>query len=195
MGGESTGVTPTETGEGGAYHHGRVAKSAVAAATELVREGGQDALTVRSVASAIGVTHTALYRHFEDRAALLSAVAALWMDEAVQRLTRADGYADVIEAYVQWALESEHLYRCAFDRTGDSEMSTAALGRLRDVVAASYRNDVGGSTAEVRDAVFASWGQVHGLVDLYWKRLLRATDDARAATYIVGLVVRSLSAP
>lgn len=195
MGGESTGVTPTETGEGDAYHHGRVAASAIAAATELVREGGQDALTVRSVASAIGVTHTALYRHFEDRTALLSAVAALWMDEAVQRLTRTDGYTDAIEAYVQWALESEYLYRCAFDRTSDSEKSTAALGRLRDVVAASYRNDIGGSTTEVRDGVFASWGQVHGLIDLYWKRLLRAADDARAATYIVGLVIRSLSPP
>jgi AcrR family transcriptional regulator len=50
-------------------------KRLVAAATALLDSGGEDAVTLRAVAQASGVSHNAPYKHFENRDALLAAVA------------------------------------------------------------------------------------------------------------------------
>jgi AcrR family transcriptional regulator len=47
----------------------------VAAAAELLDAGGQEAVTLRSVAEKVGISHNAPYRHFADRNALLAGVA------------------------------------------------------------------------------------------------------------------------
>ena len=47
----------------------------VEAAAALLDSGGEAAVTLRAVAQAVGVSHSAPYRHFADRAALLAAVA------------------------------------------------------------------------------------------------------------------------
>lgn len=47
----------------------------VEAATALLDEGGQEAVTLRAVAARVGVSHNAPYRHFRDRNALLGGVA------------------------------------------------------------------------------------------------------------------------
>jgi AcrR family transcriptional regulator len=45
------------------------------AAAALIDAGGARAVTLRAVAQAVGVSHNAPYKHFKDRAAILSAVA------------------------------------------------------------------------------------------------------------------------
>ena len=57
-----------------AYHHGNLRLEAIAAALALIR-ADDGPFSLRDVASAIGVSHGALYRHFKDRDALLAAVA------------------------------------------------------------------------------------------------------------------------
>ncbi|HVJ53706.1 MAG TPA: TetR/AcrR family transcriptional regulator [Aliidongia sp.] len=47
----------------------------VAAASDLLDEGGQAAVTLRAVAQRVGVSHNAPYRHFDGRSALLAAIA------------------------------------------------------------------------------------------------------------------------
>ena len=47
----------------------------VSAASRLLDEGGQEAVTLRAVAEKVGVSHNAPYRHFSGRSALLAAVA------------------------------------------------------------------------------------------------------------------------
>ena len=42
---------------------------------ELLDPGGESAVTIRAVAQAVGMSHNAPYKHFEDRSALLRAVA------------------------------------------------------------------------------------------------------------------------
>ncbi|MDQ3996358.1 MAG: TetR/AcrR family transcriptional regulator, partial [Gemmatimonadota bacterium] len=58
-----------------AYHHGDLRRALVDAAIPLLRDGGPEALTLRAVARAAGVSQTAPYRHFADRAELVAAVA------------------------------------------------------------------------------------------------------------------------
>ncbi|MEV7420512.1 TetR/AcrR family transcriptional regulator [Streptomyces sp. NPDC089919] len=57
------------------YHHGSLPGALVATALELLDEQGPDRVTVREVARRAGVSPAAPFRHFADRAALLTAVA------------------------------------------------------------------------------------------------------------------------
>ncbi len=57
------------------YHHGGIPEAALAVARDLVERHGHAAVTMRDVASALGVAPSALYRHFENRVDLLVALA------------------------------------------------------------------------------------------------------------------------
>jgi AcrR family transcriptional regulator len=57
------------------YHHGRLREALLEEALRTVRGGGVDALSLRELARAVGVSHAAPRRHFPDRQALLEALA------------------------------------------------------------------------------------------------------------------------
>src|SRR5262245_20881721 len=58
------------------YHHGDLSRALVEEAVRTIQKAGVDALTLRRVGERLGVSRTALYRHFADKAALLEAVAS-----------------------------------------------------------------------------------------------------------------------
>lgn len=58
------------------YHHGDLRSALLEQALLLVKERGPRGFTLREVARRAGVSHAAPYRHFADRSALLTAVAA-----------------------------------------------------------------------------------------------------------------------
>jgi len=58
-----------------AYHHGDLQNSLLFAAEALLEQKGVGAVSLREVAKQAGVSHTAPYRHFEDKDALLSGLA------------------------------------------------------------------------------------------------------------------------
>src|SRR5271170_6559439 len=57
------------------YHHGALHSALVEASIALAREGGPDRVILREAARAAGVSHSAAYRHFTDREALLAEVS------------------------------------------------------------------------------------------------------------------------
>jgi AcrR family transcriptional regulator len=59
-----------------AYHHGDLERALVETAVQTIRDEGVHALTLRSVGARVGVSRTALYRHFDGKAALLARVAS-----------------------------------------------------------------------------------------------------------------------
>jgi AcrR family transcriptional regulator len=83
---------------------------------------GVEGLTLRGVGSALGVSRTALYRHFTDKAALLAAVAAEGFRMLRAELTEAwerggrglRAFEAMGEAYVQFALAHPSHYRVMF---------------------------------------------------------------------------------
>jgi AcrR family transcriptional regulator len=56
------------------YHHGNLRQALLEHAVDLARAGGPDALVLRDVQRAIGVSNSAAYRHYADRQALLTSV-------------------------------------------------------------------------------------------------------------------------
>lgn len=58
------------------HHHGNLREALIAAGIDLVRHGGPDALSIRKVAAAAGVSHAAPAHHFPSLAHLRTAVMA-----------------------------------------------------------------------------------------------------------------------
>jgi len=56
------------------YHHGNLRAALIQCGLELIEKKGVHALTLREIGSQIGVSRSAAYRHFKDKAALLSAI-------------------------------------------------------------------------------------------------------------------------
>ena len=57
-----------------AYHHGDLRAELLAAAEEVLRTQGREAIALRDLARTVGVSHAAPQRHFADRQALLDAL-------------------------------------------------------------------------------------------------------------------------
>src|SRR5258705_11694555 len=71
------------------YHHGDLRAALVRAALALLDESGETALSLRAVARRAGVSAAAPYRHYADREALVSAVAAVGYRELAEQLAAA----------------------------------------------------------------------------------------------------------
>ena len=170
------------------YHHGDLRNALVAAAAQMVEESGQERFSLREAARSVGVTANAAYRHFADRSALLTAVAASGFEELSRRMAAAmarrgrtadDGptatgrLRAVGRAYVELALERPELFRLMFSPSGLSCLdggasqihgpTPAALlgGVLDDLVAEGHMSTEWRTGAELR-----AWAAVHGFASL-----------------------------
>ena len=54
------------------YHHGDLKNALRDAASMLIAERGVEAVSLREISQAAGVSHTAAYRHYADKQALLA---------------------------------------------------------------------------------------------------------------------------
>lgn len=174
------------------YHHGDLRAALLGAATRLLRTGGSDALTLRALAEAVGVSRTAPYRHFKDKSALLVAVAA----EGFERLRdvlnlvneRTAPGLDVFEemgwAYVRFAIENPAHYRLMYGREAIARREIPALQHAAD---AAYDElvaliDTGQAAGVLRagDAgalAYVAWATVHGLASLLVDGQMEQPDD------------------
>jgi AcrR family transcriptional regulator len=106
----------------GAYHHGDLRRALLDATTSVIHDEGVDALTLRGVGKKLGVSRTALYRHFVDKTDLLAAVAsegfqALYAELAEARLESPnDPLEGMAIAYVRFALMNPSYFRVMFGR-------------------------------------------------------------------------------
>ena len=169
------------------YHHGDLRAALVRIAMELLEESGETALSLRAVARRAGVSPAAPYRHYADREALVSAVAALGYRELAERLAAAHPspstpveLATVATAYVQFALERPALFRIMFgepcDRDNDERVAaTASVSQyVRAIVERTFPR------ADAEALVTAIWALVHGLAFLH----LDGKLDSRNATVV-----------
>ncbi len=97
----------------------------VQASTELIREQGLSALSMREVARRAGVSHQAPYYYFADREAIIGAIAEQGfriMRDYVERSARAAGATPLGaiiasgRAYLEFALENPEHFRVMFRR-------------------------------------------------------------------------------
>ena len=173
---------------GDAYHHGDLRAALVRSALAVLEEGGATELSLRAVARHAGVAASAPYRHYADREALLSEVAAVGYRELAHSLAAAhpapttpDDLAAVAVAYVQFALRRPALFRVMFGEPCDhtSVQRVAAAEAITAYVSAIVERAFSG--AEPEALATAVWALVHGLAFLHLDGKLDASDPAAVA--------------
>jgi AcrR family transcriptional regulator len=134
------------------YHHGALERALVDEAVRQVRERGTDQVSLRGIAQIIGVSPSAAYQHFPDKAALLGAVCLAGTDELGNLMTaavdavQAEGDSGAIgrflgvgRAYVEFALTEPHLFRHVFGPAGAEGKEAHDAEGLDDEPAGPYR--------------------------------------------------------
>jgi len=116
------------------YHHGDLRRALIAAGIGLLTEGGAAALDLRKVARKAGVSHAAPYRHFEDKRALLAAIAEEGflrltghLENALKENETASPLLSLAQAYVSFALAEPALMREMFSGLSIDRLSYDAL--------------------------------------------------------------------
>src|SRR5260221_14361895 len=92
------------------YRHGNLPAAALKAAYGLVARAGHEQLSLREVADAVGVAHRSLYNHFEDREALLDAVATDAYTRLAAGVVKPQTPQDHTAKYVRFALANRALF-------------------------------------------------------------------------------------
>ncbi|MGH2866811.1 MAG: TetR/AcrR family transcriptional regulator [Solirubrobacteraceae bacterium] len=182
------------------YHHGDLRAALVRAAMELLEESGETELSLRAVARRAGVSPAAPYRHYADREALVSAVAAVGYQELATQLAAAhpspsnpDELARVAIAYVQFALERPALFRIMFgepcDRDNDERVAaTAAVSQyVRAIVERTFPQ------ADADALATAVWALVHGLAFLFLDGKLDASTPQHVADRVTATIHAALT--
>lgn len=164
----------------GAYHHGNLRQALIDGAKDLIAEQGPDGFTLRELARRVGVSHTAAYRHFADKDALLAAVAGEGFRRLGEAFTEAlgstddprDAFAATGLAYVRFAAENPGNFKVMFrmadclpELTAIAEASGSSKDVLRGQIEALQQ---AGLIREgpVEVYVLAAWSLVHGLARL-----------------------------
>lgn len=157
----------------------------VAAARALYFERGPDAVTMRGVAERVGVTATALYRHFADKDAILrevmgegSRLLGSHLFRALEAPTPLERLRATANAYLDFALAQPQAYRALFEAGEAEEGAPVQLqrGALRRFVRDRVREamDAGVLASGDPDGIALSmWAMLHGLASLHHAGITR----------------------
>ena len=163
------------------YHHKNLRQALLVMTSRIIAEEGLDKLTLRELASRLGVSRTAPYRHFKDKPDLLAAVAEEKLQGLNQGLLAAFEAPTPMEqlrvmatAYLDFGVSHFDLYRLMFNdefknaekfpnlaETWDETFSIMAQIVL-SCRAAGYIKE-----ADPNWLDYTAWSLLHGLIELY----------------------------
>lgn len=142
------------------------------AARELIAAHGIDALTMQAVAGRVGVRGPSLYKHFRDRAALLSEIEKTVVADLEKILIAASTSSSdqaavraMATAYRQFARESPSTYSLLFALHSDEEATDIARRRALEPAVQRLARWLGDpDLAFVRARVLTAF--LHGFVSM-----------------------------
>jgi AcrR family transcriptional regulator len=153
------------------------------AATErlLATTGDEEAVSIRAIADAVGVSPPAIYLHFPDKDALILEVCAARFAELDQAIEKAaagiDDPVDALlargKAYVHFGIEHPEQYRVLFLRRGTGRKldanelrTTAAFGNLVGAVERAQQQGPLTDDAGAIEIAMELWAVAHGTASL-----------------------------
>ncbi len=176
------------------YHHGDLERALVDTAVQMIRQEGVHALTLRGVGARLGVSRTALYRHFDDKQALLARVAsegfktfhdALAAAAAKAEARRADPMPAMAAAYARFARTYPSHYQVMFSDalsggTRDPELQRCGEAAFTVLLDAIRRGQERGRIRAGNPLELAevTWALSHGLATLGMANQLPSTPSA-----------------
>ena len=160
----------------GGYHHGDLRVALIATGLKKLEESSAESLSLREIAREIGVSATAIYRHFPDKDSLLSALAAEGLAQLAREQKAAgkaggkEGFAEMGRAYVRFAIRNPALFRLIYsslpsaaDPANASPENTPGLLLRQSITELA---GPGATDAQYRAALLRAWSLVHGLAML-----------------------------
>ena len=156
------------------YHHGDLRATLLAAAGRWLDEQGAEALTLRELARAAGVSHAAPYHHFASRDELLAGVAEIAFDRLADALAAAAAapdagraLLDIGEAYVRAALAHPAQFRLMFGPLLARKAEHAGLRRAAERAFTALLDAATRWSAERGlEIALAGWSLSHGAANL-----------------------------
>ena len=123
------------------YHHGDLKVALIHAANTLLKEKGIEALSLRTLASTVGVSHMAPYAHFKNKTELFQSIAASGFNTLAKRQeainhnqSAAQLILDYGTQYIEFAIDNAPLYRLMLSQT-------QVTGPQQDVTASGHMSD------------------------------------------------------
>lgn len=201
------------------YHHGDLRAALLDAAAEVIATEGIEGVTMRGLAQRLGVSRSAAYRHFADKAALLTAVATEGFQQLHDALTAPSGPtgptmgsenemdgARMLQQmgirYVRFALAHPTHYRLMFSvnlpsmqsSSGDeaAELARAAAATFDVLLQTVIHGQETGAlrTGDARQLARVAWANVHGLSMLLIDGLLQVGSSPEEIEGFVAFATR-----
>jgi len=168
--------------ENPAYHHGNLRRVLIDTALEIISEQGAETLSLRQIAKMARVSHSAPYRHFKDKNAILAEVAREGFDmmlrQTEERITRSRGnelehFAICGLSYIDFALNYPSHYRVMFGTRSEKSYfsdeftpeSTPSFQLLQDKIRICQEKGLL-KAGILQEMTLAAWSIVHGFAML-----------------------------
>lgn len=201
-------VAPVESPK--PYHHGNLRNAILAAALDALRERAPADLSLRELARAVGVGHSAIYAHFRDRDELLAVIAgdgfralAVALDAAL-KADPGNPTSALAAAYVRFARSSPSHYRTMFRPENVEARNLAHVAEVSDCCFQLLVDAVQGlrplSETEARERSIGIWSMLHGLVMLGenggpLQQKLPPENEVAFASKMVRMLAESVAGP
>ncbi len=170
------------------YHYGDLRNTLLEVASEMLKEGGIEDISLRKISSRVGVSRTAPYHHFKNKNALLCGIAEEGFKQLHHinkntfnndRFSMEEKFSLYIHQYVNFAKDNSELYELMFGRTIWKQKNSTQ--ELKDVAYPCFQHQVemtnqwqklkllNSSDNDENDALRVSqvlWGTIHGIAKL-----------------------------
>ena len=164
------------------YHHGSLREALIEAGIASLEGADGKDVSLRALAREVGVSATAVYRHFPDKQALMVALAQEGLSLlAAQQRAAADkvgggieGFTETGRAYVRFALSHPALFRLIFTQGEPLE-----LGDIPDDASALLITKTRSLSSDPKQAevmALQAWSIAHGIAMLMLDGRIPADD-------------------
>ena len=190
------------------YHHGDLRNCAIIAAAELIESNGSYDITIAQVAKRVGVSAPALYRHFKDKDALLTAVRELAHIGITDYITKAlaDTEPGTLahldaggSAYLRYAAEKKAFFGLMWEDHGnaDSRRAEARAKRtgfqiLHEAINLYLQRHKPESLGDSLKTATLMWSTAHGIATLQHNRMLDTFDEDADADTLLRTATRAI---
>lgn len=160
------------------YHHGDLKNSIIKSCHKLLQKKGAADFSLREVATLSGVSHAAVYRHFQDKEEVLEILSSIGFDrlgslqkKIPQISENPDEYFVKLGlVYIQFAVKNPNYYRLMFQTKRSNESSVLKRSKIKSYailvrgcrfyLKAKRRKD------NRRSFALMAWSLVHGYSNL-----------------------------
>ena len=182
-------------------------KRLVLAAAALLDSGGEDAVTLRAVGHASGISHNAPYKHFKNRDALLAAVATadfLVLAKAFRKVRQSSKVSvakllSALQVVIDFSLEHPARYRLLFNdptiAAEKGELEKAAFATFGEFVAIVQECQAAKTLPSTTHTTLAGmlFATMHGLIALKASGRMHAEKGLTGVSKTLELLIGLLS--